>query len=76
MSEKNVRIKNLLPQSIKISLQRGQMKAVEVTLQPREALPNERHPDEISETELTSYTKGLAASRYIRITPVANAVAA
>lgn len=67
----NIQIKNLLGQSVKISLKKpGEKKAVEVTLQPHETLPNQRRPNDIVEDEVTPYTKGLVTRKFVRVRPV------
>lgn len=68
---KNIRIKNLLNQAVKISLQRPGQKLTEVTLPPRGELPNIKRPAAIAEEEVTSYTKGLVDQKRLRITEVA-----
>lgn len=63
-----VQIKNLLGQSVKISLKKpGSNRAVEVTLQPHETLPNPRRPYAIGEDEVTDFTKGLVTRKFIRL---------
>ena len=70
-STTNVRIKNLLNQSVKVSLQRPHSRLVEVTLPPRGELPNKDRPAAIAVEEVTTYTRGLEGQKRIRITEVA-----
>ncbi len=63
-----VQIKNLLAQSVKISLHSENSKRpVEVTLQPHETLPNPRRPYAIGENDITVYTEGLVARKFLRV---------
>ena len=63
----SVRIKNLLNQSVRVSLQKPGQRLVEVTLPPHGAIPSAKNPTAIAEEDVTIYTRGLAKAKRVRV---------
>jgi cell division septation protein DedD len=64
---KDVRIKNMLNQTLRISLQKPDGVLREVVIPAKGSLPSTANPAAIAEEEITTYTRGLESQGHCRI---------